>query len=106
MTDKSAGPNDAPTIEELQKKIVTMTSELDALKQEKATADSVKTQYEALQKKYDDLVQTNMSLIRAIPDASAKGTDERRPKDLNAMSEQERYDYLKDLAQKSFEKKE
>ena len=92
-----------PSIEELQAKVTQLTAERDKLSTDLKAAQSYKTQFDELKTKYDSVVQTNMDLIRRIPmDEQNKGQS--GPKDLKAMDEKERYEFLKDLAVKSFEK--
>ena len=95
-----------PTVEELQAKVTQLTAERDKLQTDLKAAQSYKTQFDELKTKYDSVVQTNMDLIRHIPMQGEDGKTKTGTKDLKDMDEKERYAFLKDLAIKSFEKKE
>lgn len=95
-----------PSIEELQAKVTQLTAERDKLATDLKAAQSFKTQYDELKVKYDGVVQTNMDLIRHIPMDGSTDQAKTGTKDLKDMDEKERYAFLKDLAIKSFEKKE
>jgi len=96
-----------PSVEELQKTIADLNEKVKGLEAEKAKAETVSQQLADLQKKHDDLMATNMKLIQYIPaSGGSKPAEESRPKDINTMSDDERYDYLKSLALKGIEKKQ
>lgn len=91
-----------PTIDELQTIVSSLTNERNDLAEKLKTAESYKIQFEELSSKYSKLVETNMDLIRHIPISDQQVPEERR--DVSKMSDSEKYAFLKELAQKSFEK--
>ena len=92
-----------PSVEELQKTVTQLTAERDKLQTDLKAAQSYKAQFDELKTKYDNVVQTNMDLIRHIP-MGEQDKGQSGPKDLKDMDEKERYAFLKDMAVKSFEK--
>lgn len=93
---------DQPNIDDLQRVISDLTKERDTLKDELDKAVSFQVQYDELKTKYDKAVQTNMDLIRHIPVPGNKEQDD--VKDIDSMSKDERYAYLKDMAMRSVRK--
>lgn len=90
-----------PSVEELQKTVADLTEQINQMKAEKAKTDSLQAQYDKLKQDHDALMQTNMKLIQYIPSSGSKAAEsEGKPKDIMSMSEDERYVYLKDMAQK------
>ena len=92
-----------PSVEELQKTVTQLTAARDKLQTDLKAAQSYKAQFDELKTKYDNVVQTNMDLIRHIP-MGEQDKGQSGPKDLKDMDEKERYAFLKDMAVKSFEK--
>lgn len=98
-----ADDKQVPTVDDLQKTVAQLTAERDKLKTDLAAAQSYRTQFDELKVKYDSVVQTNMDLIRHIP-MDGQDRKQETKKDLDDMTEDERYQYLKALAVQSFEK--
>lgn len=86
-------PQPTPTVEELQKQIAELTSKVQTLESKEKELDDLKT-------KHADLVATNMRLINMIPQSGGTPEEKHEDADISAMSDDERYDYLKALAKK------
>lgn len=90
------------TEEELQAKIADLSKQVEELEKVRAERDSLSTQFQALQEKHNELIETNMQLIRNIP--TRQQEPEKAPADLSQMSQDELYRHLKAEAVASFEK--
>lgn len=93
-----------PTIESLQSTIADLQAKIKLLEDDKAKTSAMQQSFDDLKNKHQELLATNMKLIQMIPAAGEPAKQGPKPVDISQMSETERYDYLKTLAEAGIEK--